>query len=374
MATVHVIDRDGRDRFHPDPERSYTMRAGYYIDPEIHQREKEAIFYGSWNFVGHVGRLPEVGSYFECMVADQNIFVARAKDGALRAFYNVCPHRAHELVRGSGRKKVITCPYHAWSFHLDGRLRSARGSERVAGFDAVEFCLKPVQVEELAGFLFVNLDADAASLKSRTGGLEDEMRRYCPEIDRLTFSRRLSYEVEANWKNVVDNYLECYHCTPAHPAFADLVDIDNYRSKTYDIHSSHISPPGRPDNKAYSFEPGDGNEFAGWWIWPSVTFNTFPGSGNMTVFHIIPTGPETSRSHFDFYFMDATPSDCEEEAIRYIDDVLQVEDIGIVESVQRGLHSRGYDQGRFIVDAERSQLSEHAVHHFHGLVLDALAE
>jgi carnitine monooxygenase subunit len=374
MPEGQIDRRAPANRFHRDPERSYTLPASDYIDPAVYAREKEAIFYRSWNFVGHVEQLRDAGSYVTCQIADQNIFVMRGKDGTLRGFYNVCSHRAHELLRGSGTAKVIVCPYHAWSYHSDGRLRTARGSEKMAEFDAGEFCLKPVRVEELCGFVFVNLDPQAAPLKEQSGNLENEIRRYCPDIDRLTFAHRLTYELKANWKNVVDNFLECYHCSPAHPAFVDLVDIKNYRTITHGLYSSHIAPPGRSDNTAYQIPAGTATDFAAWWLWPNVTFNTFPGPGNMTVLHIMPTGPETTLEHFDFYFLDKTPSACEQQAIEYIDKVLQVEDIGLVESVQRGLHSRGYHQGRFVVDKDRTYLSEHGVHHFHSLVLQALGE
>jgi len=374
MPEGQVGRREPVNRFHKDPERSYTLPARNYIDPEFYAREVEAIFCRSWNFVGHGEQLREAGSYVTCQIADQNIVVLRGKDGTLRAFYNVCAHRAHELLKGCGKAKVITCPYHAWSYHSDGRLRTARGSEKVDGFNAEEFGLKQVQVEELCGFVFVNLDPQAASLKGQSGNLESEMRRYCPDIDRLTFSHRLSYDLKANWKNVVDNFLECYHCSPAHPAFVDLVDIKNYRTTAHGIYSSHIAPPGRADNSAYAVPEDQKTDFAAWWLWPNVTFNTFPGPGNMTVLHIMPTGPETVREHFDFYFLDKTPSECEQAAIKYVDKVLQPEDIGLVESVQRGLHSRGYHQGRFIVDRERTFISEHGLHHFHGLVLDALGQ
>ncbi|MDH3475604.1 MAG: ring-hydroxylating oxygenase subunit alpha [Rhodospirillales bacterium] len=374
MSNVELLRSESDDRFDPDPARSYTLRAKYYIDPAVAEREKEAVFYRSWNFVGHVEQLPEVGSYLACRVLDQDLFVIRGKDGELRAFYNVCKHRAHELVKGQGRTKAIVCPYHAWSYHLDGRLRTARGSEKTAEFDASEFCLSQVQVEVFCSFVFVNLDPGAPSLASQTPGLEAEIRSHCPAIDKLTFAYRLTYEIEANWKNVVDNYLECYHCTPAHPAFVDLVDIKNYRSVTHRIHSSHTTPGSRADSKAYSFDEATATQqgFGGWWLWPNLTFNTFPGRGNVTLMHIMPSGPESTLEHFDFYFPESTPNEEEMAAIRYIDEVLQVEDIGLVESVQRGLHSRGYDQGRFIVDKDRTEMSEHAVHHFHALVLEAL--
>jgi len=374
MAKVEALRRDTEDRFDPDPERSYTLKGRTYTDPGIFEQEKEAVFYRAWNFVGHVGQVPEPGCYFECNVLDQNLFVVRGKDGELRAFYNVCQHRAHELVKGSGKAKALVCPYHAWSYRLDGGLRTARGSQETPGFSAEEICLTPVQVEVFCNFIFVNLDPDAAPLAGQLGPMEQELRRYCPDLDKLTFAHRLTYEIKANWKNVVDNFLECYHCAPAHPAFVDLVDMKSYRSVAYDIHSSHISAGTSPDNSAYSFDPVGASQsaFAAWWLWPNVTFNTFPGPGNISVLHITPTGPETVHEHFDFYFMNDTPSEQEMQAIRYIDEVLQPEDIGLVESVQRGLNSRGYDQGRFIVDRARSERSEHAVHHFHSLVHRAL--
>ena len=105
-----------------------------------------------------------------------------------------------------------------------------------------------------------------------------------------------------------------------------------------------------------------------------MTFNVFPGSANITVLHIQPIGPETTLEHFDFFFAVETPSDGERQAIDYVDKVLQPEDIGLVESVQRGLHSRGYNQGRLMVDKDRSYNSEHGLHHFHGLVLKQLGD
>ena len=374
MPRLKVVAREREDRFHADPERSFTMASHYYTSSEVHEREKEAIFYRAWNLVGHVGQLPDIGSYFACRVHDQNLFAVRGKDGELRAFYNVCQHRGHELLKGEGCTKVITCPYHAWSYHIDGRLRTARGSENVAGFDKSEFCLTQVRIEEFCGFLFVNLDPEAPPLADQVPGLADKMRDYEPDLDRLVFSHRLTYEIKANWKNVIDNYLECYHCPGAHRAFSDLVDITQYRSVTYGIHSSHIGAAGPSNNTAFTFEPGSNqqNHFAGWWLWPNLAFNTLPGAANMSTFHIIPTGPETTLEHLDFYFLDSTPNAEQRDAIEYVDKVLQPEDIGLVESVQRGLNSRGYDQGRFMVDKDRSDVSEHAVHHFQSLVQDAL--
>ena len=373
---MNVIPRHVCDlgRFDENPEKSWTIPKTYYTDPAIYEREKEAIFFKSWNYVCHAGQVADVGAYHTIQIADQNVVVMRGQDGVLRAFYNVCSHRAHELLSGCGHTKMITCPYHAWTYHTDGRLRSAVGQKRVEGFEADEFALKPVKLEEYAGFVFVNLDLDAASLASEAGTLAEDIKGYAPDVPSLKFAHRLTYEIKANWKNVVDNFLECYHCSVAHPAFVDLVDIKNYHTRTYGMYSSHISPPGRSDNTAYQISDGPSQNFAAWWLWPNVTFNVFPGSANITVLHIQPTGPETTLEHFDFFFADAVPSEAEQQAIDYIDKVLQPEDIGLVESVQRGLHSRGYNQGRLMVDRDRSYNSEHGLHHFHRLVLQRLGD
>ena len=142
--------------------------------------------------------------------------------------------------------------------------------------------------------------------------------------------------------------------------------IKQYRTKTYGIYSSHISPPGRADNSAFHFNEVEGRptNFSAWWLFPSATFAAFPGDPNIAVMNIMPTGPETVAENFDFFFKSETPSECERDAIKYVDDVLQPEDIALVESVQRGLHSKGYQGGRYVVDKDRTDISEHGVASF----------
>ena len=367
-AAAAVPDRP----FDPDPRRSYTLPARYYWDAGIHARETEAVFHRAWLCLGHAEAVRAPGDYATFRVGDQNIVAIRGKDGSLRAFYNVCQHRGHELLKGAGNRKVITCPYHAWSYHADGRLRSARGSERVADFDAAEFGLKPVRIEEFCTFVFVNLDAEAAPLATQCDGLADDILGHAPDLDRLTHAHRLTFDVNANWKSVVDNFLECYHCPVAHPAFVGLVDMDTYAIVNHGIYSTHHAVAGTKENKAYDVSGADVTVHAVWWLWPNTCFLRYPGSGNMMTMRMVPTGPEETRWIIDFHFLDRTPDAAQRAAIEYVDDVLTPEDIGIVESVQRGLRSRGYNQGRFMVDEVRSGASEHGVHHFHSMVLDAL--
>ena len=374
MNVPIVRMQQGDAPFSGDARRSFTLPARFYHDAEIYELEKDAIFARNWWYAGHVSQLAEPGSYITAQIHDQSVFVGRGKSGELKAFYNVCQHRGHELLSGTGRTNVIVCPYHAWAYDFDGNLRAARNSENVAGFNKCEFALKPVRVEALCGLIFVNLDPDAVPLKEQTEGLEDEIRYYAPDVDQVVFAQRDTYDVAANWKVLVDNFLECYHCHVAHKDFVDLVDMDSYKTRVHRIYSSQTSSAARStDNSAYKFERGKVDfGYAGWFLWPNLTIWVYPGEPNISVLQMIPNGPEGCIEYQDWFLPSPTPSKQVKEAMVYQKDTLQPEDISLCESVQRGLKSRGYNQGRFIVDAEMSELSEHAVHHFQSLVADAL--
>lgn len=369
-----VTKQSGDQDFCKNPGKSYTLPARFYHDPEIYELEKRAIFFDSWLYAGHVSQLQNPGDYLTTRIRDQNLFVIRSHSGELNAFYNVCAHRGHELLKGQGRTNVIVCPYHAWAYDFDGALKAARNSENVEGFNKCDFTLSKIRVEELCGLVFVNLNAEAESLKELTGDLEQEIRSYCPGVDELQFAQRDSYQVNANWKVLVDNFLECYHCASAHRDFVDLVDMDSYRTITRGIYSSQIAgAPRSTDNSAFSFETGDVDfGYAGWFLWPNLTIWIYPGETNLSVLQINPDGPEKTVEHQDWFLPTPEPSKQQRDAMAYQKDVLQPEDISLCESVQRGLKSDGYNQGRFMVDRTLSELSEHAVHHFQSMVVKAL--
>lgn len=356
-----------------DPMRSYALPARFYTDPEIFQAEREAIFYRGWHMAGHVSDLAEIGSYVTASIFDQKVFICRGKDNVLRGFYNVCAHRAHELLSGAGKARVITCPYHAWSYHLTGELRSARGAEQLPGFDSGEFCLTPVRVETFGSIVFFNLDDLAPSAAESFAGLDAEIEAHIPGFATMRRLDTFRNVIEANWKVVVDNFLECYHCAPAHPAFADLVDLKAYRSTCHTRHSSHIGSRVRPDNKAYAFDPAASvQKSAFWWLWPMSTVNLIPGDSAASLFWFNPISPTRTELLAISYTPDGKSTPQLDAANEYAGTILSDEDNRLCESVQRGMASRGYTQGRFMVDADRSELSEHAVHHFHQLVADAL--
>lgn len=357
--------------FNDNPSRSQSLKADAYVAPEWYKADVNAILAKSWQWVCHVEKLREAGSYVTIDIAGQPIAIVRDREGTLRAFYNVCKHRAHELLSGEGNTTRIMCPYHAWVYKLDGQLVRAPETENLEDFNAKEICLDEVQVEEFAGFVYVNLDGAAASLAEQSGNLETEIRHWAPDIENLTFGHRLTYDIKSNWKNVVDNFLECYHCPVAHKDFCDLVDMDTYKVTTYGIYSSHMADAGKGANTAYDVSNATVKTHAVWWLWPNTCLMRYPGRSSMIVLNIIPAGPDRTLETYDFFLETPEADPMELDAIRYLDEVLQVEDINIVESVQRGMNTPAFTQGRIVNDPDGSGKSEHAVHHFHGLVLDA---
>jgi len=280
-------------------------------------------------------------------------------------------HRAHELLSGEGTTRRITCPYHAWSYDLDGSLRTAPQTDHLVDFDPATICLDVVAVEQFAGFVYVNLDLSAVPLADQADDLAAEITYWAPDLTELTHAHRLTYEIESDWKNVIDNFLECYHCPVAHRDFCTLVDMDTYKVTTHGIWSSHMAEAGRSSNTAYSVDGATVTDHAVWWLWPNTCLMRYPGRGNFIVMHVVPDGQGRTRETYDFFFETTEVTQAEVEAIAYINDVLQAEDIALVESVQRGMTSPAFTRGRIVHDPTGSGKSEHAVHHFHGLLLKA---
>lgn len=370
VVTPEDVDRISAG-YHPLPEHSHSLRAEAYTSPIWNAADREAIFARTWQWVCHVEKVRESGSYLAVDVAGQPIVIVRDSTGVLRAFYNVCKHRAHELIKGEGTTRNLVCPYHAWTYGLDGQLKASRRADRLPGFSNSDICLDGVRVEEFGGFIYVNLDPTAAPLGEQAPDLAHEIGRWAPDVAGLTLAKRLTYRINSNWKNVIDNFLECYHCHIAHKEFVDLVDMDTYEVKTHGIWSSHFADAGGHANSAYNVADATVKVHAVWWLWPNTCLLRYPGRGNFMVLQVLPDGPDHCTEIWDFYLEDTDLTAGEIESVKYIDEVLQVQDIEIVESVQRGMATPAFDQGRIVFDPEGSGLSEHGVHHFHGLVLDA---
>ncbi len=357
--------------YHPDPSRSLSLRAEAYTDPVWFAVDQREIISRSWQWICHAEKVREPGSYTTADVGGHPIVVIRDQEGTLRAFYNVCKHRAHPVLSGEGKIQRIVCPYHAWRYRLDGQLAGAPQTADLKDFVIEDIRLSPVLVEAFCNFIFVNLDTSAAALHKGSGALEEEVRHWAPDIGELTFAHRLTYDIRSNWKNIVDNFLECYHCPVAHKDFCTLVDMKTYKVATYGMYSSHMADAGRTDNSAYDTSSAKVRTHAVWWLWPNTCLLRYPGRSSMIVLHIVPIGPDRTFETYDFFLETGEPDDLERNAIHYLDTVLQVEDIKLVENVQRGMSTPAFTQGRIVHDPSGSGKSEHALHHFHGLVLEA---
>jgi len=357
-----------------NPANSHSLLADAYTNQDWFDADTQQILKKSWQWVCHVEKTREPGSFTTAEIAGQPIAVVRDNQGSLRAFYNVCKHRAHQLLSGTGNTSLIVCPYHAWTYKLDGRLHGAPHTKHLQFFQTSDICLDEVQVEEFCGFVFVNLDLHAKSLAEQSGQLANEVMHWAPDVAQLTFGKRLSYDIKSNWKNVVDNFLECYHCPVAHKDFCDLVDMSTYKVTTHGIYSSHMADAGNTPNSAYDVSEATVKTHAVWWLWPTTCLMRYPGRSSMIVLNIIPIGPNRTLETYDFFLQTPEPNAMELDAMRYLDEVLQVEDIALVESVQKGMNTPAFSQGRIVHDPSGSGKSEHALHHFHGLVLDAYAQ
>jgi len=356
----------------------------YFFDSEIYQREKKNIFARTWRYVAHQNELAGPGDYMTLKIADESIIVLRGRDNQLRAFYNVCQHRAAELLQGCGNiKGFITCPYHSWSYDHTGCLRSATNADSVPGFDKSGYGLTSVRLEVWCGFVFVNLDKDAQPLAEQAFELEALIRQYCPEVETLKPAARQDYTVKSNWKALVDNFVESYHLAlsgPAHKAFTDLVDCRNFEVTPHAggpysyLWSSHHAPAGPKNNKAYRYADerlmGGNNDFLSIHLFPDIGFVFFPGADALVAFVTAPDGPETTAEIFAYFTRDGATDEDTQKGVHYFSYVLGIEDNDLVERVQRGLRSAGYRGGALMIDQAKSGRSEHAVARFHEQIRD----
>jgi phenylpropionate dioxygenase-like ring-hydroxylating dioxygenase large terminal subunit len=319
-----------------------TTPWSWYRDSAVLEREHEAIFSRSWHYIG--------------VVADQNVLpglagrvpvvVVRDDDGEERGFVNVCRHRGSVVVEESGNRKTLQCPYHAWTYDLDGSLRAAPRSER-EDVNLSDVSLVPARLERWGPFRFVNLDDQAPPLAEVLGDIPERIAAAGLDLDELVFHHRTDWEVAANWKIACENFLECYHCPVAHPGFSGLVDVspDNYQLETGKWSWSQF---GQLRSRGGAELPVGQFHF----IWPNTGINIFPGRPNLSIGPILPLAPERTRRILDYFFAADATDEWIAEFLEF-DDQVGREDARLVESVQRGAGSGAIPDGRLLPESER---------------------
>ncbi|HVM24288.1 MAG TPA: SRPBCC family protein [Candidatus Limnocylindrales bacterium] len=360
----------------PTPlSRATTLPARYYLDAEVLEREKERIFGRTWQLVARADELQRVGDFVPVSVLDEPIVITHAQDGELRAFYNVCRHRAGQVALTKGNRKSLQCRYHGWTYGLDGCLRAAPEMDATENFDKADFGLIPVRVERWGPFVFVNLDPSAPPLADVLGAIPAEVARAGYDVDSMRLVERRDYVIECNWKVYVDNYLEGYHLPIAHPQLYKELDYDSYRVEEFRYYSKQHAPirelkPGEELGRDRRYlRTADGEEDAlYYWLFPNTMFNIY--QDNMSSNVILPLGPDRTLTVFEWFFAEPGSGpgwESMQQTIAFSDEIQQ-EDIVICEQVQRGLRSRAYDTGRF------SAKRENGVYHFQNLVREFLGE
>ncbi|MSP50969.1 MAG: aromatic ring-hydroxylating dioxygenase subunit alpha [Alphaproteobacteria bacterium] len=363
--------------FGRDPEVSATLPGNYYFDSGIYEREKEAIWSKSWLFVGYARDVERQGSYITATLFDQPVVAVRGKDGVLRSFYNVCMHRGHTLLEGKGQRAIITCPFHAWSYDLEGSLKAAGNAENVAGFEHRDFSLTPIKVDTFLHMVFVNFDPAARSIADTYAGFTADVRRTIPGFDRLKLASSDPLPGKYNWKFFPDMN-ECYHCPVLHTIMGEQQGAylqNSWVSEEHGRWAKHIilgkSDLG-PDERPYSFGTEAIQDVNIWYMWPNLIFIAHQGSPNFKIQATWPTGPETTHQVLDVWCLNDPPDEADLGHIRNYRDRIMPEDITAMEKQQLGVHCRGYKQGRLMVDVARSWRSEHGTHHFQRMVWEAL--
>jgi phenylpropionate dioxygenase-like ring-hydroxylating dioxygenase large terminal subunit len=349
--------------------RGRTLPADWYTDPKLFEREEERIFAASWNYIGRVEQLAKAGDFLTARVGKVPVVIVRDEAGTLRAYANVCGHRGSELVlEKSGNRRTLQCHYHAWTWGLDGTLRAAPHCQEQPGFNKADFPLTALGVETFGPFLFINPGFASCSFADTLGQLPAIIRSVGADIDTLRFRERREYAIRANWKVVVENFLECYHCAVSHPGFADLIDLDKYQVIAYDRCSVQRGPlkAGAQTQHKEVFEADGSREGIYTYLWPNFMLNIYPGAGNASTNLILPIDEHHCLAIYEFFFSESMPEEQQRVMVEFIDQV-QREDITIVESVQRGLRSGFYKQGQLILSRENG------IQHFQKLVYSALS-
>jgi phenylpropionate dioxygenase-like ring-hydroxylating dioxygenase large terminal subunit len=345
-----------------------TIPFDWYSDPSVLRLEQERIFRRSWQYAGHTGQLVETGSFFTCDLGGVPVVLVRDEAGEVRGFHNVCRHRGSLVCEGEGKRASLQCPYHAWTYGLDGALRSAPRSDREPGFDKDALGLLPVAVETWGPFVFANPAADAPPLADALGELPRLVDESGVDLASLRHLKRASGpEYAANWKVCSENFLECYHCQIAHPAFSKVVDV---REDAYELSwDGLVATQYGPVRETWQgdFDPrGPVARGQFHFLWPNVTINLMPGHPNLSIGPIVPTGPETTSRFLD-YFVGPEVEDAWIEDMLAFDDQVGDEDRVLVERVQKGLRGGGVEDGRLMQD------SEQLIARFQALLVDALA-
>jgi Rieske 2Fe-2S family protein len=337
-----------------------TMPGEYYTSPAILAEERERIFARQWNCVGRASAVAKAGDFMVREIAGESLIIVRDRGGELHAFFNVCRHRGTRLCDNAAGQfsETIQCPYHAWTYSIDGRLIGAPHMQEAEGFDKKDYPLHSAAIEEREGFLFVNIDTNAAPFADSFAPMLERFTRY--RLGELEVGHKVTYDVHANWKLVFQNYSECLHCPVIHPELASVLP---YQSGANDLVEGaflggymEITPPnksatlsgracGAPVNPAL----GDDAQHRAFYysLMPNMLLSIQPDYVNYYI--ITPVSADRTTVESEWMFSrdnDGNPAFNPQDAIAFWD-VTNRQDWDIVARSQLGISSRRYSPGPY---------------------------
>ena len=368
---MHTLDKS--DELIAALDRGETLPSSFYTDPQITEQEIHKIFRKYWQYVGPAQQLKNIGDYITGYVGEIPVVIIRNEKG-LEGFVNVCRHRRHEVMKGCGNSKIMQCKYHAWTYDLEGKLKAAPRADQEPNFCATDYPLLSIKVETLGPWVFANADENCKSLESYFGPVLDILKETEIDFDSLELWSRSEWESEANWKTMLENYLECYHCAIAHPGFSAAIDVDkdSYKLTPYEWFSSQVGHvresalQGATKIKIYDAK-GTVKQAQYHLLWPNFTINVNPGFPNLSIDVWMPLGPNKAKGFSEQYFGPGVDKKWAEELIEFNREVGEEDDV-LTNSVQKGLIGGIPSAGRFLTT------SEALCGHFQKLVVKSLLD
>jgi choline monooxygenase len=366
--------------------RSGTMPADWYTSRELYDLEQEHLFRRVWQHVGRTEQVAEPGDYFTCEVANEQVVVVRDKSGELHALSNVCLHRAGPVALECGRRKAFQCPYHGWTYELDGRVRATQGMDGTECFEPASMRLPEFEVATWGPTVWVRLEPGGPSLEEWLGQITPRAANY--RVDELEYVGGRRWYIPCNWKMYVDNYMEGYHIPFIHPGLQQALhpDVYTYELGVFSNEQYGAEPhPRGPGSRVASVlgstqafralkPPMDGlseeerNGYFFFWQFPTNTFNFMPDG--FLLFTIRPVDIEMTECTFSWWLPEAADltDKLMQAAIVNFGHVVNMEDVEICMHAQKGMRSSVYTQGRYNAEQEA------CLHHFHGLYAEHMRE
>ncbi|MGH7580568.1 MAG: aromatic ring-hydroxylating oxygenase subunit alpha [Gemmatimonadales bacterium] len=340
-----------------------TLHRDYYLSDRVFALERERIFFREWFCAAREEEIPDPGDYLVRDVAGESVLVVRTRDGGLAAHYNVCRHRGSQLVPGGGRGNFsggIRCPYHSWTYTLEGALRTAPFLEESDGLARSDLSLHRIGVASSGGFIFLHLTPDDAearglTLEAQLGGVPERLKRY--PLRELRVAKRIEYRIAANWKVMLENYNECYHCGPVHPELCRLVPAFRQRGgaeldweRGIPHREGAWTFTGNGTSNRAPFEGLNEDErvrHKGELVYPNLLLSL--AAEHVAAFTLWPHSPASTTVVCEFLFHPSEIARADFDPSDAVDfwDLVNRQDWAICESVQRGMTSRVFQTGYY---------------------------